>query len=433
MNKILNFVEPSVLMDNEIIKLNKQHRLDVIINFVKKYSVNTNHGLFLNQLFGNTEDLSIIAEKIIAEFNTSMYTYEMAPVFTCMEKEITNELKKLFNFNYCDSLFLPGGSICNITAINTARYYFNPNIKLDGNTNDLVVLTSDQSHYSIDKACMLLGIGLNNLIKISTNLNGIIDLNELEDKIKLLISKNKKPFILIATACTTVLGAIDPINELSIICKKYKIWLHVDGAIGGSLIFSEKYKKLLYGIENVDSICFNPHKLLNINLQCSILLTSKINIFKESNCLNIAYLFNDDKYYDSEFDTGNKYFMCGRRPDVFKFWLVWKIKGKEHFGNLVNDIFKRCKYFKNKIRNDKNIKLILEDTNVNICFKVMKKNIFLDDNEYKNLKKLLIQKNIMIPYQKCKEFGNFFRICFVNSNSTDKYIDYLIETIKQKL
>ena len=433
MNKLLNFIDPDKLSESEIIKLNKKHELSEVISFVKKYSVNTNHELFLNQLFGNTNDLSILAEKIIAEFNTSMYTYEMSPVFTCMENEVTNELKKIFNFNYCDSLFLPGGSICNITAINTARYYHCSDIKVNGNSNNLVVLTSDQAHYSIDKACMLLGIGLNNLVKISTNLNGVIKINELEDKINELIINNKKPFIFVATACTTVLGAIDPINELVNICKKYNIWLHVDGAVGGSLLFSKKYKYLLNGVNKVDSICFNPHKLLNINLQSSILLTNKPNIFKESNCIDVAYLFNEDKYYDSTYDTGNKYFMCGRRPDVFKFWLVWKVNGLQFFEKLIDNIFIRCEYFKNLIKDDNNFNIILDNTNINVCFKLKKGNKYLNDDQYMKIKKLLIEKNIMIPYQKCKNFGNFFRICFVNSNSTTKYIDYLVDTIKQIL
>ncbi len=89
MTNLLNFGYPNELINNEIILLDKIHKLDDILKFVTEYSVNTNSPLFLNQLFGNTDDLSIIAEKIIAKMNTSMYTYEMAPVFTSMEYEIT--------------------------------------------------------------------------------------------------------------------------------------------------------------------------------------------------------------------------------------------------------------------------------------------------------------------------------------------------------
>ena len=73
MTNILNFIYPNELINNEIILLDKPHKLKDIIKFVSYYSVNTNSPLFLNQLFGNTDDLSILAEQIISEMNTSMY------------------------------------------------------------------------------------------------------------------------------------------------------------------------------------------------------------------------------------------------------------------------------------------------------------------------------------------------------------------------
>ena len=427
---IVKFINPEILKNNKIISLDDDHKLDDVLNFVKIHSINTNHPLFLNQLFGNTNKLSIIAEKIIAEMNTSMYTYEMSPVFTSMENEITKQLKNIFGFNYCESLFLPGGSICNTIAINTARYKYDSNIKFKGNDKDLIVLTSDQAHYSIAKSCMLLGIGLNNLVKISTDNEGNINLEELNKKILELKKNKKKPFIFIGTICTTVLGTIDPINELIKITNKYKIWLHLDGAVGGSFIFSNKYKKLLKGIDKVDSLCFNPHKLLNINQQSSILLSSHENLFRDSNCLEIAYLFNNDKYYDSTYDSGNKYFLCGRRPDVFKFWLVWKIKKKDYFSKLINDIFEKTMYMKKLIiSNPKNFELVINNNSIMICFKILKNNKYINDNEYPNIKKKLLENNIMIPYQKCKNYGNFFRICLVNNNCKKKHIDNIINTL----
>ena len=427
MTILYNFIKPDILSNNEILSLSSKADLDDILNFVDKNSVHTNHKLFLNQLFGNTNELSIIAEKKIAELNTSMYTYEMAPVFTCMENEVTSQLEKLLKYKNCESLFLPGGSICNIAAISSARHYYYPEIKFEGNKANLVVITTDQSHYSIDKACMLLGIGLDNLIKIKTDDTGNINPLDLENKLNELLEEGRKPFIFVGTICTTVFGVIDPIKEIGKICKKYNLWFHLDGAVGGSLIFSNKYNKLLDGLEHSDSLCFNPHKLLNINLQCSILLSNnKKNLFRESNCLEVAYLFNDDKYYDSSYDSGNKYFMCGRRPDVFKFWLVWKNKGKEHFEKLVDDIYDRASYFKFLIRDHENFELIIDNVNnITVCFKVKKNDKFLDDDEYKKLKLLLIQNNSMITYQKAKNYGNFFRICFVNSN-TDKESLYLL-------
>jgi glutamate decarboxylase len=71
----------------------------------------------------------------------------MSTVYAMMEIEVTKKLKELIGFEKCDSFFLPGGALSNIEAINTARYYFNNQIKNKGNDKDLVVITSDQAHY----------------------------------------------------------------------------------------------------------------------------------------------------------------------------------------------------------------------------------------------------------------------------------------------
>ena len=421
MTDLVKFLYPKQLEKEELLSLDKDHNLDEILEFVKKHNINTNHPLFLNQLFGNTDELSIIAEKYIAENNTSMYTYEMAPVFTMMENEVTKKLQNLIGFKECDSLFLAGGSMCNIVAINTARYYHYPEIKENGNISDLIVITSDQSHYSIEKACILLGIGKKNLLKIKTNNDGSMNINSLDETIVNLKKENKKPFIIVGTAGTTVFSAFDSIKDLVKISKKHNIWLHIDGALGGSLIFNKEYNKILTDLNKVDSFCFNPHKMLNINLQCSILLANKNNIFMDANNVNVSYLFSNDKYYDDSFDSGKKYLSCGRRPDVFKFWLVWKLKGINHFSNLLNNVFYKAEYFKNELKKyPEKFKLIIDQKTITVCFLIINKDPI-------TIKKNLIDNNLaMISYQSEKGFPNFFRVCFVNSNCSLKDIDYLV-------
>ena len=174
-----------------------------------------------------------------------------------------------------------------------------------------------------------MGIGTNNLIKVPTDDNGRIIINDLDLIIMKLLNNKKKPFIIIGTAGTTVYGSFDNISELVKIKNKYNIWLHIDGSLGGSIIFNNYYSNmLLYGLNQVDSFCFNPHKLLNMNLQSCVLLINKKDI--SANYTRVDYLFNSDKYYDNSYDNGNKYFMC-RKPDIFQILLVWKIKRYKTF------------------------------------------------------------------------------------------------------
>ena len=419
MDQLIDFKNPNELLNSNIIQLDKTNTLEEIFSFVKAHNVNTNYSLFLNQLFGNTDELSVLADKYISENNTSMYTYEMASVFSIMEIEITKKLKDLIGFEKCNSFFLPGGSLSNIEAINTARYYYDKNIKNVGNKKDLVIITSDQAHYSIEKGCALLGIGLDNLIKIETDNKGKMLIDQLENTIEIIKKKGREPFMIIGTAGTTVLGAFDDLNELVRVKNKYNLWLHIDGALGGSLIFNSKYKKIYFEKLNmVNSFCFNPHKLLNLNLHSCVLLFNQDTV--TTNFTRVNYLFNSDKFYDSNYDTGNKYFMCGRKPDIFKFWLVWKMRGITHFSELIDNVFKKAFYFKKLLMsNEEHFEIIDNGLSTNVCF-------FVKNVDPIKLKKDLFKNNLaMITYQKIKDYPNFFRICFANSNCKNDDINNL--------
>ena len=89
-----------------------------------------------------------------------------------------------------------------------------------------------------------------------------------------LESKNsgKFPFLIAATAGTTVLGAFDPLEKIADVAQEFNLWLHVDAAWGGALLFSRKYRHQLRGIERADSVTWNPHKMMGVVLQCSALL-----------------------------------------------------------------------------------------------------------------------------------------------------------------
>lgn len=112
-----------------------------------------------------------------------------------------------------------------------------------------IIFTSEDSHYSIEKLAMFMGLGSENVWKIKTDNVGKVDIKDLEDKIKTSVSKDFEPIMISATSGTTVLGAFDDLNSISDLCKKYGMWMHVDAAWGGGALMSPKYRHLLDGIE----------------------------------------------------------------------------------------------------------------------------------------------------------------------------------------
>jgi glutamate decarboxylase len=175
----------------------------------------------------------------------------------------------------------PGGSASNSTAIVVARNTLFPETKTDGNgAHRFTIFTSAHGHYSVEKAANLFGLGSKNVISVPVDERGCIIPSEFEKAVQESKGRGETPFFLNATAGTTVHGSFDPFGELSVICKREGLWMHIDGSWGGSVVFNEKYRKSrLKGAELADSITINPHKMLGVPMTCSFLLGRDMNTF----------------------------------------------------------------------------------------------------------------------------------------------------------
>ena len=186
----------------------------------------------------------------------------------------------------------------NFMSMVMARDASSNEVRNRGLNEKMIVYTSQESHYSIPKNAAFSGIGRDNVHYIPTDEKGKLDVGALARAIELDIAEGSIPSLVNLTAGTTVMGAFDPITEVAVLCKKHKIWLHVDGAYCGSVIFSNKYKHLVEGLELVDSFCFNAHKMLSTPLSCSIIVVKdKKHLYNSfSNDANYLYQTDHDEF-----------------------------------------------------------------------------------------------------------------------------------------
>lgn len=202
---------------------------------------------------------------------------------------------------------------------------------------------------------------------------------ELEKAIESVVESGRKPFFVNATAGTTVMGAFDQFHRIADICQRHNIWMHVDGCLGGTAILSNKYAHLLAGVERADSLAWNPHKTLGAPLQCSIVVFKHKGLLHECNSANADYLFQQDKFYDISYDTGDKSVQCGRKVDAFKIWLMFKARGANGLSELVDNAFDCARYFTDEIRNRSGFRLVIDEYQyTNISFWYIPKKLRVD-------------------------------------------------------
>ena len=118
----------------------------------------------------------------------------------------------------------------------------------------LAVFTSEDAHYSVVKMATLMGLGAESVLLVRTDARGRMQPEHLEQLVAEARGRGARPFLVSATAGTTVLGAYDPIEALAAVCRKNRLWLHVDAAWGGGALMSRRHRHLLRGVHLADSV-----------------------------------------------------------------------------------------------------------------------------------------------------------------------------------
>jgi glutamate/tyrosine decarboxylase-like PLP-dependent enzyme len=321
---------------------------------------------FFNQLFGGRNDKAILGELLSVILNNSMYTYKAAGPQIGVEKVILREVCDMIGWDKnADGTLAPGGSMTNLMSMIMARDTASSKVSRQGMQQKMVVYTSKESHYSVPKNAAFCGIGRDNLRFIPTDQEGRLDISHLEKMIEQDILDGGLPAMVNLTAGTTVLGAFDPIRSVNEICKKHNMWLHVDGAYCGSVLFSQKYKHLIDGIELVDSFSFNAHKMLGTPLSCSIIVVKDKKHLHHSFSNDASYLYQTDH---DEFNLGKNSLQCGRRNDALKFWTLWKSVGTTGLEKIVDHQFALADTAREYVRSNKDYTLYSYDDTIAICF-----------------------------------------------------------------
>ncbi|KAF7283962.1 hypothetical protein GWI33_022785 [Rhynchophorus ferrugineus] len=409
-----------------------------------KYQVKTGHPRFFNQLSCGLDLISMAGEWLTATANTNMFTYEIAPVFILMENVVMTHMREIIGNSWRngDSILAPGGSISNLYAFLAARHKMFPNYKEKGIATiqgQLVMFTSDQSHYSVKSCASVCGLGTDNCVMVPSDECGRMIPRELE---RLVIERKNKghiPFFVCSTAGTTVLGAFDPINDIADICERHGMWLHVDAAWGGGLLLSKKYRHpRLSGIERANSVTWNPHKLMGALLQCSTIHFKEDGLLMSCNQMSADYLFMQDKLYDIKFDTGDKVIQCGRHNDIFKLWLQWRAKGDEGFEKHMDKLMELSEYLVRRIKEQSDkFYLIMEPEMVNVSFWYIPARLRnMPHNKHREqelgkmcpiLKARMMQAGtLMVGYQPDERRPNFFRNIISSAAVTEKDVDFLL-------
>ncbi len=381
----------------------------------------TQSSAFFNQLFGGRRPKAYLGELLAVLLNTSMYTYKVGGPMIGVEKQILKNISRLVGFDkLTEGTIAPGGSMTNYMSMLMARDKFDPESRFIGLQKRLIAYTSEESHYSVKKNAAFAGFGRDNVRVIASDDKGKMRTDLLEQEIQKDLEEGYLPFYINATAGTTVLGSFDDLNAIAEIRDRYQLWLHIDAAYGGAVIFSSKYKHLISGANKADSFSINAHKMLGTPITCSIILTVHPECMYDSFSNDAEYLYQDDH---DEINPGKISLQCGRRNDALKFWALWKSIGTKGIEQMVDHEFDLADYTRAYIRRNSDYQLYSFDDSINICFNYKE----VDPEKICTL--LNTKAKLMIGHGRFKE-NKFIRLIMVNSNNSKAEVDHFFKTFE---
>jgi aromatic-L-amino-acid decarboxylase len=239
-----------------------------------------------------------------------------------------------------------GGSIGNLIAIVTARDF--KKIEPQDISNSVIYLTS-QVHHCVQKAIRIAGLHRAQTTYIPVDENFKMDVNALREQIKSDVADGKKPFLLIGSAGTTDVGAVDPLNDLADVAEEFNLWFHVDGAYGGFFMLTEQGRARMKGIERSDSLVIDPHKGLFLSYGLGVVLIKNVQAQKDAHQYQANYM-QDALNDTAELSPADLSPELTKHFRGLRLWLPLQLFGLAPFKSALDEKLMLTQYFYHEVQ-----------------------------------------------------------------------------------
>jgi aromatic-L-amino-acid decarboxylase len=294
--------------------------------------VHWGHPMFLGYFGWTTTAPGILGEIITAPLNVNAMTWRTSPAATELETLVIDWLRQWMELpKEFDGVVYDTASVGVMHALAVAREEAAPGARKLGLAGraDLPtfrIYASEQAHSSAEKAAIALGLGEENVQRVGCDAGFRMDPSALSEMIARDQRAKFKPLATVATVGTTSTASVDPVPEIATICREHKMWLHIDGAYGAGLALLPEQKWVTSGWSEADSLVVNPHKMLFVPLDFSVLYVRDLERLRRVFTLVPEYLRGDTVEAEKNYmDYG---IQLGRRFRALKAWMVFRAFGR---------------------------------------------------------------------------------------------------------
>lgn len=320
--------------------------LDVIDKEVFSHGLKAASGGHLGYIPGGGLYASSLGDYIAAFSNEYAGMYFGSPGAVEIEEACLDWLKRVFEFPQ-ESIgnLTSGGSIANLIALTAAR---DSKGVLENPIGQSVIYMTEQVHHCIHKALRIIGLGKVTVRNIEMDHVGRMSADHLEELIVSDTKEGLNPFLIIGSAGTTDMGAVDPLDQLSSLASKHSMWLHIDAAYGGFFKLLPEQSDKFKGIEKADSIVMDPHKGLFLPYGLGAVLVKNKEAVFESHHYTANYM-QDAIIGDVPISPADVSPELTKHFRSLRMWLPLRLHGIKPFKAALEEKILLTHYFRKEI------------------------------------------------------------------------------------
>ncbi len=401
---------------------------DELVEHVFEKAMSLQHPRFFSFVTSAVSPYSLAGAVLSDIYNINACGYQMSPGAAMIEEKLTRWMGSLAGFpGTCGGVFTSGGSLSNLTGLIAARLNNLP----EEDYGRGVAYLSDQAHSSVKKGMKLMGLRKDQIRIIPSDDVYKIRLDLLEEAIREDIAAGKKPFLVVGSVGTTNTGSIDPLTELGAIKEKYGMWMHVDGAFGGSILLSDIYRNLAKGLELADSFSWDLHKWSMQVYSCSACIVKDKKKLISAYAEHPEYLADIiDADHNDGWDLGIE---MSRPVRYIKFWFTLQAMGTDLLADVIDYAFFMANLAQKELRKRADWEITSPPCCGTLTFRYVPKTV--DPSRYDELnaeisKRICDEQFAYIVTTVLKE-RRVLRLCLINGNTTDEDVIATVQRLDE--
>src|SRR5579871_85997 len=340
---------------------------------VLPYATGNSHPGFMGWVHGGGNPAGMLGEMLAAGLNANLGGRDHMPIE--VERQIARWMAGLFSMpETASGIFVTGSSMANLMAVLIARRAtLGPDVRKAGLAaaeKRLVAYGSSAVHGCVAQAMDLAGLGSDSLRRVAVDRDHRMDLAALAAAIAADRKAGLAPFLLVATAGTVDVGAVDDLVGLADIARREGLWFHVDAAYGALAILAPDLAPRLAGIEHADSIACDFHKWGQVPYDAGFLLVRNGEMHRETFASPAAYLRREARGL-----AGGSPWPCDFGPDLsrgfraLKTWFTLKVHGTEALGAVIAKTCAVARHLEARIRAEPELELASGAALNIVCFR----------------------------------------------------------------